>query len=70
MWGQDLFAKPVFLNHDLKIDVDIFATGLIVGLLFLLLSLQVLHLDPPLFPFLLYPFDLVKRVCLCSSFHL
>ena len=57
MGRENLFPKPVFVNHDLEINVDIFATCKVVGFFLLFLSLHVLHLYSPLLPLLFYFFD-------------
>jgi len=65
---QHVLGESVLVYHDLKINVDVFATGQVVVLLRLLLPFEVLHLLASFFPFLFYFFDLVHGVAF--AFHL
>lgn len=53
MRREYLVFEPVFIDHDLKVDVYIFTTSQVIGFLLLLLLLQILHLQPPLLSLLL-----------------
>ena len=62
-------SKAIFVNHDLKINIDIFATGKVIGFFLLFLSFQIFHFVSSLLSFLLDLFNLVHRVTFCS-FHI
>ncbi len=64
MGGEHFIFEPVLVDHDFEIDVNIFAAGQVVGLLFFFLSFQVFHLHPSLLALLLDALDFVERVCL------
>lgn len=64
MGGEHFVSEPVLVDHDFEIDVDIFAAGQVVGLLFFFLSFHVFHLHPSLLALLFDALDLVQRVCL------
>jgi hypothetical protein len=73
MRGQYFFIEPVFLDHNFKVNVNIFSTCQIIGFFLLLFPLQILHLYSPLLSFLLNAFNLIERVALfvlVSSFHI
>ena len=72
MGRQHFVFEAILVDHDFEVDVDVLAAGGVVGFLLLLFALEVLHLDPAFFSFLLDSLDLVERVSflvLTASLH-
>ena len=71
MLRQHFLVESVLFDHDLKVNVDVFSTSQVVGFFLLLLTLQILHLYPPLFSLLLDSLYFVQRIrlFLLSSLH-
>ena len=70
MRTQHFFLKPVLLNHDLEVDVNVLSTSQVVRFLLFLLSFEVLHLLATLLALLLNALQLLHGISLSSTFHL
>ena len=69
MRREYFLPEAIFVNHDLKINIDIFATCEIVGFFLLLFFFHKFHLLSPFLSFLLDLFNLVHGVTF-SSLHI
>ena len=70
MRRQQFLPEFILLNHELEINIDIFATLCVLFLSDLLDPLSLLHLDPPLLPILLNLLDLLQMTSLLLTLHL
>jgi hypothetical protein len=57
--GQHFISESILVDHNLKVNVHILAACQVISLLFLFLSLHVLHLHSPFLSLLLNALDLV-----------
>ena len=62
MRRQDFLSELVLLNHEFEVNIYIFATGQVVGFLFLFFLFGFLHFDPSLLSLHLDSLDLFERI--------
>ena len=62
MRRENFLSEFVFLDHNFKVNIDVFATGEVIGFLLFFLAFGLFHFQPTFLPFLLYLFDFFERV--------
>ena len=69
MRREHLLFEPILIDHNLKVDIYIFTTSLVVADYFLLVPLHFLHLHPSLLSLLLDTLDLIQGIA-CLLFRI